>query len=186
MEKINQEIISCEKCVLSQTRNNAVPGIGNRSAEIMLIGEAPGKNEDEQGKPFIGRAGKVLDEMLVEIGLERADIFITNVVKCRPPKNRDPLPIEKKSCLKYLAKQIKIVQPKIIVLLGRHAMSNFLPKAAQIGKVHGQVFEGEDGLTYFPVYHPAAALYNPKQKEVLKEDFLKLQQLLERLKNNLN
>ncbi|MFZ2187297.1 MAG: uracil-DNA glycosylase [Candidatus Moraniibacteriota bacterium] len=172
-------------CVLKQAATQAVPGDGSASAEIMFVGEAPGKNEDLQGIPFVGAAGKFLSEMLTTIHLKRADIYITNVVKYRPPNNRDPLPEEIAACMPWLHEQIKIIQPKIIVTLGRHAMEHFIP-GKKISDVHGQAFRrtfddiGEQ--IFFSLYHPAAALYNGGMRETLKKDFSKIPALLEKIK----
>lgn len=154
---------------LCQTRTHAVPGEGSLEAEIVFIGEGPGQQEDLQGRPFVGAAGKFLAEMLASINLKRDDVFITNIVKCRPPNNRDPLPEEKALCAPFLDEQLAIIQPKLIVLLGRHAMEYFLP-SLKISQVHGQP-KRKAGRVYLPLYHPAAALYNGSQRQVLLEDF---------------
>lgn len=180
LEELNQQILKCQKCPLSRTRTNVVPGEGNPKAEIMFIGEGPGKNEDEQGKPFVGAAGKLLDKMLALINLDREDIFIANIVKCRPPGNRDPLPDEVNACWEWLAQQIEIIKPKLIVLLGRHSMDRFLPNQ-KISQIHGQP-KRRGGQVYFPVYHPAAALYRGNLLEDLKRDFLKIPKVLEKIK----
>ena len=180
LEELHSQILNCQKCPLSQTRTNVVPGEGNPKAEIMFIGEGPGKNEDEQGKPFVGAAGKVLDKMLASINLSREDIFIANVVKCRPPGNRDPLPEEVDACRGWLAQQIEIVKPKIIVLLGRHSMDRFLPNQ-KISQIHGQP-KRRGGQVYFPVYHPAAALYRGNLLADLQKDFLKIPKVLEKIR----
>ena len=177
LEKLNNQILKCEKCALSKTRINVVPGEGSDNAEIMFIGEGPGKNEDEQGRPFIGAAGKLLDKLIESIGLTREDIYIANVVKCRPPGNRDPLPEEVDACRPWLDQQIKIIKPKLIVLLGRHSMDRFLPNQ-KISIDHGKP-KRHNGQVYFPIYHPAAALYRNSLLEDLEKDFKKIPKVLE-------
>lgn len=178
LDEIAAEVSACCCCDLGKARTHAVPGDGNSGARLMFIGEAPGKNEDEIGKPFVGAAGQFLGEMLASINLKREDVFITNVVKCRPPGNRDPLPSEKAACLPYIFKQINIINPVLIVLLGRHAMGNFI-SGGQISKIHGQP-KKVGGRVYLPLYHPAAALYNGSQREILMEDFKKIPTILNR------
>lgn len=181
LETIKNEVLVCNKCRLSQKRTNAVPGSGNPNADIMFIGEGPGKSEDEQGVPFVGAAGKFLDELLAEIGMKRSDVFITNIVKCRPPGNRDPQDDEIAVCWPYLKEQVRLIKPKLIVTLGRHAMNRFIPDL-KISNVHGQAkrFKGvaTDKQVYFPMYHPAVALYNGSYREILKEDMRKIPKLL--------
>jgi uracil-DNA glycosylase family 4 len=154
---------------------------GSVDTDIVFIGEAPGKNEDEQGKPFVGAAGKFLNEMLGTIGLMRDDVYITNIVKYRPPNNRDPLPEEKAAFMPYLIKQLDIIQPKLIVFLGRHAMSVFFP-SLQISKAHGKALRSK-GRVYMPLYHPAAALYNGAMRAVLMEDFARIPAILKKLED---
>ncbi|MGB4768593.1 MAG: uracil-DNA glycosylase [Candidatus Saccharimonas sp.] len=161
-----------------------VLGDGNPDADIVFIGEAPGKNEDEQGLPFVGAAGKFLDEMLASVGMERNDVYITNIVKYRPPNNRDPSPEEKKAFWPYLVKQLQIIEPKIIITLGRHSMENFLP-GMFIGKIHGEpkrVQFGDDKVMIVPLYHPAAALYNGSLRSVLLDDFGRIPEIIKQLK----
>lgn len=181
-------ILECS-CPLRETATQAVPGDGSANAEILFIGEAPGKNEDEQGKPFIGAAGKFLSEMLSSIGLHREDIYITNVVKYRPPNNRDPLPEEIIACEEWLHGQINIIKPKIIVTLGRHALEHFLP-GKKISEVHGKAFRrsigGIGSFVFFALYHPAAALYNGGMRSTLLEDFKNIPKILKRLGNDLD
>lgn len=181
-QEFEQAVIKCTNCRLCEGRTNVVPGEGNPRAEIMLIGEGPGKNEDEQGRPFVGAAGKLLDEMIASIGLRREDVYIANVVKCRPPNNRDPLPDEVEACWPWLEQQIKIIKPKIIVTLGRHSLGRFL-KSARISKDHGRAlrkeFLGVGKIVFFPSYHPAAALYNGGLRETLFKDFKKIPKVLE-------
>lgn len=173
----------CE-CGLKKTATQAVPGVGSAKAEIVFIGEAPGKKEDELGEPFVGSAGKFLNEMLGLINLKREDIYITNIVKYRPPNNRDPLPEEKTTCRAWLLEELKIISPKLIIFLGRHAMNNFFPDL-QISQAHGKllikVFKGMSTKYFFPLYHPAAALYDGSMREVLIEDFKKIPKVLEKI-----
>ena len=160
------------------TRTNAVPGEGPLSSEILFIGEAPGMNEDKQGRPFVGAAGKFLDECLAAAGVSRETAYICNVLKCRPPANRDPLPDEIEACGDYLAEQIELVSPLVIVTLGRYSMARFFPQHT-IGKVHGRWKEME-GRFYVPMYHPAAALHQGSLRETILEDFRRLPRVLER------
>jgi len=177
---IASEIATCQKCQLHKQRTKTVPGSGNPDAEVLFIGEAPGKSEDLQGEPFIGAAGKFLNQMLESINWRREDIFIANVVKCRPPDNRDPEPAEVKTCWDFLAKQIEIIAPKLIVTLGRHSMNRFLP-GLKISAAHGKAVRRKDGKIFLPLYHPAAALYSPSQKEVHLIDFAKIPKILEKI-----
>ena len=179
LKELNNQILNCEKCKLYKTRINVVAGEGNSKADIMFIGEAPGRKEDESGLPFVGSAGKILDELIQSIGLQRSDIYIANVVKCRPPKNRDPLPEEIDSCREWLDRQVEIIKPKLIVLLGRHSMDRFLPNR-KISIDHGKP-KRLDGQVYYPVYHPAATIYRKQVLEDLKEDFLKIPKILDKI-----
>lgn len=176
----------CSQCALRPGCNRVVPGAGSAEAEIMFIGEAPGKKEDELGMPFVGAAGKFLDEMLGTIKLKREDVYIANVVKCRPPGNRDPLPEEVKLCWPWLLEQIKIIQPRLIVTLGRHSMERFLP-GQKISEVHGHAMrreiEGMGKQIFYTLYHPAAALYNGSMREVLIKDFKRIPKIIERIKS---
>jgi len=171
-------------CNLRISATQAVPGDGTASAQILFIGEAPGKKEDILGVPFIGSAGKFLSEMLASINLKREDIFITNVVKYRPPENRDPLPEEKEACRQWLVDQVRVIDPLLIVTLGRHAMENFILDK-KISEVHGKVFcvtlPDLGTRNFFCLYHPAAALYNGGLREALKKDFKKIPRLLKKL-----
>lgn len=169
LEAIAAEVRVCPKCDLCQTRNKAVPGDGNPQAEILFIGEAPGFNEDRQGKPFIGAAGQFLDEMLASVNLERAACFITNIVKCRPPNNRDPLPAEIAACAPYLDRQIAAINPKLIVTLGRYSMAKFFP-GETISRIHGKL-RTVNGRLILPMYHPAAALHQAALRNTIMEDF---------------
>lgn len=164
---------------LAESATQLVLGDGNPDADIVFIGEAPGQQEDIQGLPFVGRAGQFLDEMLQLISLSRQDIYITNIVKYRPPNNRDPSDEEKAEFIPYLYKQLAIIQPKMIVTLGRHAMEAFLP-GFRISQVHGQP-KRKDGLIYMPLYHPAAALYNGGMRETLIEDFKKIPKIINQI-----
>ena len=188
-EELINRINVCKKCTLHKCRKNAVPGEGSYSAEIMFIGEAPGKDEDTQGKPFVGASGKLLTQLIESIGLSREDVFISNVVKCRPPENRDPLPDEVAACWPYLEQQIRIIKPLLIVTLGRHSMARFLLDL-KISDVHGQAKRAKgfwkEKQVYLPLYHPAVALYDPRKKEVLFEDFKKIPLILEKIKKEKN
>ena len=169
---------------LADQATHLVMGDGSLDADIVLIGEAPGKNEDEQGLPFVGAAGKFLNEMLQAAGLQRSDVYITNIVKYRPPNNRDPKPEEKKAFWPYLVKQLQIIDPKVIITLGRHSMEYFLPDF-KISQVHGEpkrVQFGDKKVVIIPLYHPAAALYNPAQRQTLLDDFVRVPAIIERLK----
>jgi len=177
LERIAGEVARCTKCALHQSRKKGVPGEGPPSAEIMFIGEGPGFHENEQGRPFVGAAGQLLDQLLQNAGLRRSDVWITNVVKCRPPGNRDPLPEEIDTCTgTYLDAQIRVINPPIIVTLGRISMGRYMP-GAKIGEVHGRMRRVGDRHV-IAMYHPAAALRQPSIKPLLEEDFARLPQLL--------
>ncbi len=186
LEQIKADIIKNNVCPnLAREAKNLVMGDGNIDAEIVIIGEAPGKKEDESGFPFMGAAGKLLNEMLDSVGIARKDVFITNIVKYRPPKNRDPSKIEKAEFWPYLLRQLDIIQPAVVVTLGRHSMGYFLPQAS-IGEVHGKPSRVEiDGLklTVVPLYHPAAALYRRSMREVLIDDFKQLPKIIRNINN---
>ncbi|HDN79218.1 MAG: uracil-DNA glycosylase [Chloroflexi bacterium] len=179
LEKLYEEIRNCHKCRLAESRTNAVPGEGPEDAQIMFIGEAPGFHEDRQGRPFVGAAGRFLDQLLESIGIKREEVYICNVIKCRPPGNRDPLADEIKACAPYLDRQIEIIKPRLIVTLGRFSLAKFLPKAS-ISKVHGQLIRVGD-LTCYPVFHPAAALHQPRWKSAVEEDFRRIPEILKQL-----
>lgn len=166
------QIKVCTRCRLSQSRTQAVPGVGPEKAQIMFIGEAPGFYEDQQGQPFVGPAGKFLNELLSQIGLERKDVFITNVVKCRPPQNRDPQPDEIETCRIWLDQQIALIKPKVVVTISRYAMARWFPEK-KISEIHGRARRFGD-LVVVPMYHPAAALHQHSLRRVLEEDFNKL------------
>ncbi len=180
LQTISQQIATCQQCRLCQKRTNTVPGNGDPNSEIVFVGEGPGKNEDLQGVPFVGAAGKYLDQLLASIGLTRPQIFITNIVKCRPPDNRDPLPDEVSTCSPFLTNQLHILQPKLIITLGRHAMNFFLPDL-KISSAHGQP-KRYRGQVYLPLYHPAAGLYNPNNRTAINQDFLKIPAILAKIK----
>ena len=176
LAQIAREVSVCTRCMLHHSRKLAVPGEGPVDATIVFIGEGPGFHENEQGRPFVGAAGKYLDELLAKINLQRQDVFICNVVKCRPPSNRDPLPDELAACSDYLERQIQVINPKIIVTLGRYSMARFLPNG-KISDVHGQSFRIK-GRMVVPMFHPAAALHQPSLKISVERDFAKLPELI--------
>ncbi|HCU99665.1 MAG: uracil-DNA glycosylase [Dehalococcoidia bacterium] len=177
LEQLRSEVQGCLRCTLAQTRTHAVPGEGPLSAEVMLIGEAPGVNEDRQGLPFVGQAGSFLEELLAEAKLTREEVYICNVLKCRPPGNRDPLPSEIEACSDYLSAQIRLIDPRIIVTLGRFSMSRFFAKQT-ISRIHGQPRD-VNGRIVVPMYHPAAALHQRRLRGVIIDDFRTLPDLLE-------
>lgn len=179
--EVAEEIKDCKKCPLYKTRNITVPGSGDANSKILFVGEAPGQKEDEQGIPFCGAAGKFLDEMLISIGLCRDQVFIANTLKCRPPDNRDPEDSEKIACRPYLDRQVKIINPKLIVCLGRHSVANFMPGAGGISKMHGKAVRRPNGQVYLALYHPAAALHNGGLRATLMEDFKKIPAILRKI-----
>jgi uracil-DNA glycosylase family 4 len=176
LEQIAREVSACARCKLHLSRKLAVPGEGPANAKLMFIGEGPGFHENEQGRPFVGAAGKCLEELLASIGLTRQQVFICNVVKCRPPGNRDPLPEEIAACAEYLDRQIKSVNPRVIVTLGRFSMARYFPNA-RISAIHGHGRE-VDGRLVVPMYHPAAALHQPALRRVVESDFAGLPALI--------
>ena len=189
LKKIKNEVLNCKKCSLYKERieNRFYPviGEGNHRAKIMFVGEAPGQQEARTGKPFCGAAGKILDELLESVEIKREEVYIANLLKCRPPKNRDPHPEEIKACFPYLERQIKIIKPKIICPLGRYSMKFLMEKfrlenqIEKISKIHGRLFESKNlfqSITIIPFYHPAVATYNPNMKEILVKDFKLLEQ----------
>jgi len=176
ISKIAEEVSVCTNCALHESRKKSVPGEGPANAEIMFIGEGPGFHENEQGRPFVGAAGKFLDQLLAQAGVTRADVFIGNVVKCRPPGNRDPLPEELAACDIHLEAQIKAINPSIIVTLGRFSMNKFIP-GAKISAIHGQMRKVGDRFV-IPMFHPAAALHQAALKPAILADFAKLPELL--------
>ena len=181
IEKVAEEVRGCTLCALAKGRKLAVPGEGPANPPIMLIGEGPGFHENEQGRPFVGPAGKFLEALLGTIGFRRSEVFIANVVKCRPPNNRDPLPGEIAACDPYLQRQIELLDPKIIVTLGRYSMAKFFP-GQTISRIHGQS-RLRDGRHVIAMYHPAAALHNPRLRTVIEDDFKKVGDLLNQLES---
>ncbi len=180
LAEIAGQVAVCTRCQLHFSRKKSVPGEGPSGAEVMLIGEGPGFYENEQGRPFVGAAGQFLDELLEKGGVKRELVYITNVVKCRPPGNRDPLPEELSSCDDYLERQIETINPKVIVTLGRYSMGKFMPNA-RISEVHGQPSQHK-GRLIIPMYHPAAALHQPALKTTLERDFARLGELIKQAK----
>jgi len=184
LDRVRKMIIDGNVCPdLASQATNLVMGDGNVNAEIVFIGEAPGKNEDEQGLPFVGAAGKFLNEMLAAAGMDRSDVYITNIVKYRPPNNRDPLPEEKKAFWPYLLKQLQIIEPKVVITLGRHSMEYFLP-GMYISQIHGKAKRiqfGDNKLVIVPLYHPAAALYNGSLRQTLIDDFVAVPEIIKKI-----
>ncbi|MGV7226396.1 MAG: uracil-DNA glycosylase [Nitrosopumilus sp.] len=181
LESIKQQVIECKKCELSKTRTNSVPGKGNFHSDVIFVGEAPGKNEDKHGEPFIGVAGKKLTNALEGAGISREQVYITNIVKCRPPENRVPTTIERSTCQEYLKQEISIIKPKIICVLGNTAYNSLLG-GSEITKFRGKVVQKNNQL-YFLTIHPAATIYNQELIKVLKADIIKLFDLITELKN---
>lgn len=182
LEIIKQNVIECTKCDLCKTRTNSVPGKGNFHSDVIFVGEAPGKNEDEKGEPFIGIAGKKLSMALEDAGITRENVYITNIVKCRPPKNRVPTTMERETCQDYLKQEIAIIKPKIICILGNTAFNSLLG-GSEIIKFRGKLVR-KDNQLYFLTVHPAATIYNQELIKVLREDIIKLFKLITELKNN--
>ena len=182
IEQIKQEVIKCIKCELSETRTNSVPGKGNFKSDVIFVGEAPGKNEDEKGEPFIGIAGKKLSSALENAGVSRDDIYITNIVKCRPPSNRVPKTNERETCQEYLKQEISIIKPKLICILGNTVFNSILG-GSEIMKYRGKIAQKNEQL-YFITIHPAATIYNQKLVDVFKEDIKKLFKITRELKND--
>lgn len=176
LSELCQEIAVCQRCDLARDRTKAVPGEGSESAEIMFIGEAPGWHEDKQGRPFVGSAGQFLDKLLDSIDLRREQVYITNVIKSRPPGNRDPLPTEIAACRSWLDRQIELIRPKMIVTLGRYSMAMFFP-GKSIGKIHGTA-QKQDNIIYYAMYHPAAALHQQRLRQTIEADMHKIPTLL--------
>ena len=182
IEKIKQQVIECTKCELSKTRNNSVAGRGNFKSDVIFVGEAPGKNEDLKGEPFIGIAGKKLSIALESAGITREEVYITNIVKCRPPNNRVPTSIERDTCQEYLKKEIEIIKPKIICVLGNTAFGSLLD-GKEITKFRGKIVS-KDNQLYFLTVHPAATIYNQKLINVLEKDIKKLFKMIKELNDN--
>jgi len=186
LRKIHEKWLKECTCELKKTATQGVPGDGDAQSEIVLIGEAPGKAEDIQGRPFVGAAGKFLNKMLAEINLKREDVYITNIVKYRPPNNRDPEPEEKEACREWLLEELNLIKPKLIIFLGRHSMTHFFP-GEKISRVHGKILKkkikGINTPYFYALYHPAAALYNGGMRDVLIKDFKKIPKILEKIEN---
>jgi len=180
LPSLSAAVHQCRRCPLGHSRTRAVPGVGPGDARIMIVGEAPGQNEDQQGEPFVGAAGKLLDQLLRGIGLSRGERLITNILKCRPPGNRDPLPAEADACSPYLAQQLRLIHPEVVLVLGRHALARLLPGYDSISRLHGKVVV-KDGVSYIPIYHPAAALYNSFLMGPLEQDFKAVKAHLDRV-----
>jgi uracil-DNA glycosylase len=177
LAELYRKIAACRDCEeLARTRTQTVPGEGPEKPQIVFIGEAPGYHEDQQGRPFVGQAGQFLEQLLNSIGLKRSDVYICNVIKCRPPNNRDPLPIEIKNCQKWLAQQLELLSPKMTVTLGRYSLARFFP-GEPISKVHGKARK-QDNIIYFAMYHPAAALHQQSLRQTIEADMLKIPPLL--------
>ncbi len=176
LSELYREIAACKKCEIAKFRTKVVPGEGAENAEILFIGEAPGWHEDQQGRPFVGPAGQFLDKLLASIGLKRQQVYIANVIKCRPPNNREPLPGEIENCCNFLDRQIELIHPKMIVTLGRYSMARYFP-GKSISKIHGTA-QKQNGKVYFAMYHPAAALHQQNLRETLEADMLKIPQYL--------
>ena len=183
LNEIAEQVRSCTKCQLHQTRTQAVPGVGDPDTKVLFVGEAPGAKEDEKGIPFCGPAGKFLDEMLASIGLDRDSVFIANIVKCRPPANRDPEDEEKAACWNYLEQQIEIINPKLIVCLGRHSMMSLIPGMPSISKIHGKPLRRPNGRIYLPLYHPSAALHNGSLRPVQMADFQQIPKIIKKIED---
>ncbi len=181
LTELDKEIALCQQCEIAKFRTNTVPGEGAEDADILFIGEAPGWHEDQQGRPFVGPAGKYLDELLASISLNRQLVYIANVIKCRPTGNRDPLPLEISNCRNWLDRQIKLINPRMIVTLGRFSMSMFFP-GKTISKIHGTA-QKQDDVIYFAMYHPAAALHQQKLRQTINDDMLKIPPLLAQAKS---
>src|SRR6202171_3361616 len=182
LKQVYAEARGCQRCPeLAATRKTVVFGAGNADADLMFVGEAPGASEDEQGVPFVGRAGKLLDQLLGEIGMERKDVFVCNTIKCRPPGTRDPLPLEIENCQDYLLRQVELIQPTVICTLGNFSTKLLRGDPTGITRLHGQpevITLGRRAVRLYPIYHPAAALYTPRMLETLREDFSRLPELL--------
>jgi DNA polymerase len=176
LTQLCEEIIACRDCELANYRTKVVPGEGAEDAELLFIGEAPGWHEDQQGRPFVGPAGQFLDQLLASIGLRREEVYIANVIKCRPPQNRDPLPAEIQNCRKWLDRQIEIIQPQMIITLGRYSLAQYFPNQS-IGKIHGKPRKS-GGVIYYPMYHPAAALHQGSLRRTIEADILRIPQIL--------
>lgn len=180
LEKLKQECQSCERCELCRTRTNCVFGVGNERADIMFVGEAPGQQEDATGTPFVGRAGQLLDKFLYAIDIKREDVYIANILKCRPPQNRDPLPAEEEACIGYLREQVRLIEPKVIVCLGRIAAMKLIKPDFKITQEHGTWFKKGNYLMT-AVYHPAALLRDPRKKEDMLRDMQEIKKKIQEI-----
>jgi DNA polymerase len=176
LTELYREMANCQDCDLARGRTKVVPGEGPEDADLLFIGEAPGWYEDQQGRPFVGSAGAFLDELLTSIGLSRRQVYIANVIKCRPQGNRDPLPSEIQACRKWLDRQIEIIQPKMVVTLGRYSLARYFPNES-IGKIHGKARKIGD-VIYYPMYHPAAALHQGSLRKTIEADMLRIPEIL--------
>ncbi len=176
LTELYQQIALCVKCDIARLRTKVVPGEGAENADIMFIGEAPGWHEDQQGRPFVGQAGQYLDRLLASVGLDRQQVYIANVIKCRPPDNREPLPTEIQNCQPWLDTQIELIKPKMIVTLGRYSMARYFP-GKSISKIHGTA-QKREGVIYYAMYHPAAALHQQSLRMAIEADMLKIPKLL--------
>jgi DNA polymerase len=176
LTELYQEIANCRDCELAKYRTKVVPGEGPEDAELLFIGEAPGWHEDQQGRPFVGPAGAFLDQLLASIGLSREQVYIANVIKCRPPQNRDPLTAEIQACCRWLDRQIEIIRPRMIITLGRYSLARYFPNES-IGKIHGKARKLGD-IIYYPMYHPAAALHQGSLRRIIEADVLQIPQVL--------
>jgi DNA polymerase len=181
LTELYQQIALCHKCDIAKLRTKVVPGEGAENADIIFIGEAPGWHEDQQGRPFVGQAGQFLDRLLASINLNRQQVYIANVIKCRPPDNRDPLPTEIQNCRQWLDSQIAIIKPKMIVTLGRYSMAMYFP-GKSISKIHGTAVKS-DNVIYYAMYHPAAALHQQSLRQAIEADMLKIPRLLAEARN---
>ena len=179
---LEMQVRACTLCALASGRILAVPGAGDPRARVMIVGEAPGKNEDQQGLPFVGAAGQLLNRLLGSIDIPRSEVYITNIIKCRPPGNRDPLPEEVAACSPYLDRQVALIHPAVILLLGRHAVQRLLPGSDGISRIHGTLVERGD-RAYVPLYHPAAALYNGFLVETLEADFRRVRGYIDQVES---
>ena len=181
LSELYQEIALCQQCEIARFRTHVVPGEGRENADILFIGEAPGWHEDQQGRPFVGPAGQYLDELLVSIGLRRQQVYIANVIKCRPTGNRDPLPVEISNCRHWLERQIELICPRMIVTLGRYSMAMFFP-GKSISRIHGTA-QKRDNVIYYAMYHPAAALHQQSLRQIIQADMIKIPSLLAEAKD---
>ena len=179
-ESLYKECCECSKCALAETRTNCVFGVGNQNADLLFVGEAPGEQEDKTGTPFVGRAGKLLDQFLFAVDIPREKVYIANILKCRPPKNRDPLPEEEEACIDFLRRQVRLIKPKVIVCLGRISAMKLIKPDFKITKEHGEWFE-KGNLLITAVYHPAALLRDPRKKEEMLEDMKKIKSKIDEL-----